>query len=532
MRLLALMRLLAGLVVLFVFAPVDAAWAHAQLLSTTPAENAVVETAPEQIEFQFNEPVSPLIVTLIGPDGSSRDMADAASGGATISIDMPSDLAIGTHVLSWRVVSADGHPIGGSLVFSIGQITGSVAAGPEGDRLVTMALWASKALLFIALFAGVGGAAFSTLAVLPQQARNTAMLLSIAGVVLAPITLGLQGVDALGLRFTAFTGSSAWSAGFSTSYGATTIAAVLAFALALASLSLPPSGWSRGLGILAAGIAALSLALSGHASTASPQWLTRPAVFLHMAGLLFWVGALMPLWLLLRDRTEAADEALASFSRLIPHAAAPLVLSGLTLATIQMGWPGQQWLTPYGFILAAKLGLLVALFGLALWNRRWLTEPTLSGDVVARYRLRRSIGWEMAIIAIIVLLVAGWRFTPPPRALAEAPAAAAADPVVVHLIDGSTMSMVTVTPGSAGPVTLDTMITDLEHLPMDVQSVSLTLANPALGIEPISRDATWLDGIWRIEDITIPVPGTWQLSVEVRISRFELVRLQGELTIP
>ena len=39
----------------------------------------------------------------------------------------------------------------------------------------------------------------------------------------------------------------------------------------------------------------VALALSGHASNAAPQWLTRPSVFVHVVCVTFWVGALLPL---------------------------------------------------------------------------------------------------------------------------------------------------------------------------------------------------------------------------------------------
>ena len=32
----------------------------------------------------------------------------------------PREWRRGTHVLSWRVISADGHPVGGSVMFSVG----------------------------------------------------------------------------------------------------------------------------------------------------------------------------------------------------------------------------------------------------------------------------------------------------------------------------------------------------------------------------------------------------------------------------
>lgn len=532
MRLHPRVRLLAGILLFLALAPVQAAYAHAQLLSTNPSANAVLGAAPANIELVFNEPVSPLAIKLIRPDGSSVELTDSTTGGTTTSISLPAAMTDGTHVLSWRVVSTDGHPIGGSLVFSIGAVTGAAEVQTAADPVVSASLWTAKVALFIALFVGVGGAAFTAVAPSPTPARRLAHALSLAGIIIAPMTLGLQGLDALGLAMSSILDAKVWSTGLSTSYGATALAATAAFLLATAALVLV-GRLSASLGVLAAATAALSLAMSGHASAAEPQLLTRPAVFLHIAGVLFWVGALVPLWHLLRDGTDAATRALASFSKGIPFAVAPLVLSGVTLAVIQLGAPGTQWLTGYGFILAAKLALLTALFGLALWNRLLLTTPTLAGDAAARTHLRRSIALELVIVVVILGLVAGWRFTPPPRALATAQAAEVpADPIMEHLIDGSTMAMVTIDPGIAGTVCLDAMISDIEHNPKQAQAVSVIISNPVLGIEPIKQEATEADGIWTVEDLSIPIAGIWQLEVEVRVSRFELVRLRGELIIP
>ena len=50
----------------------------------------------------------------------------------------------------------------------------------------------------------------------------------------------------------------------------------------------------------------LSLAVSGHAATAPPEWLTRPAMFLHGVGVAFWVGALAPLVAMARTGRRVA----------------------------------------------------------------------------------------------------------------------------------------------------------------------------------------------------------------------------------
>ena len=109
---------------------------------------------------------------------------------------------------------------------------------------------------------------------------------------------------------------------------------------------------------------------------------------------------------------------------------------------------------------------------------------------------------------------------------------ASAEPVLLHLMDATTMAMAAIRPGKAGPVQLDLAITDIEGLPKAVQAVAVTLASPALGIEPIRRAAVATDTGWRVGDLTVPVAGTWRLELDIRVSRFELSKLQAEFSVP
>ncbi len=523
--LLAALRLL--LVTLLLGAAVTTpVWAHAQLLAASPADGVLLAAAPPAVELRFNEPVAPLATRLVAPDGGAIDLA--AQGGTTVTVTLPALVADGTYVLSYRVVSADGHPVGGALVFSVGTVTGAAPA-PTTDPASLAALWLGKAVFFACLFFGTGGAAFQALAPLPPAARRGALGLTLAGLVVAPLTLGLQGLDALALPLPALLEGDTWAAGLATSYGLTAGAATLGFVVAVAALLRR----SRLAGVLAAAIGAVAMALSGHAGAAAPQALTRPMVALHMAGLLVWIGALWPLAELLRSPSEAAAIALARFSRAIPCAIAPLVVSGMTLAAIQMGPPGPAWLGGYGIILAIKLGLLVALFGLALWNRRVLTRPALAGDARARRRLRRAIGAEVTLVLLVLALVAGWRFTPPPRALADVPAPAVmAEPLLVHMMDDALMVMATLTPGRAGPVAIDLAVSDFDGEPREAQAVTVTSAAPGLGIGPIRRAAERTADGWRVGDLVLPAAGPWVIGVELRLGRFELRKFEAEIELP
>lgn len=508
----------------------SAASAHAQLLTSEPTANAVVMTVPDAVRLTFNEPVNPLVVSLIGPDGVAADLLEGAKGGAVVSIALPQGLGDGTHVVSWRVASIDGHPIAGSLVFSIGEATGTPTLAAPSEEGTKIALWSGKLALFVALFVGVGGAVFAAVSGAGAGTQRVALGLTLTGLVIAPLTLGLQGLDALGLPLTGLVDGKVWAAGLSTSYGATALVATLAFGLAAVTLTLRPSRIARGLVVVAGLVAALAIALSGHASAAEPQWLMRPAVFLHVAGLLFWIGALLPLWVLLRERSVAADHALAKFSQWVPVAVGAIIVSGVTLALIQLGAPGASWLSPYVLILAFKLALLVALFGLAVWNRGWLTTPTLAGDAVARQKLRASIRIEAVLVLLILALVAGWRFTPPPRALAIA--AANLPAIMTHVMDQKAMATLTLTPGNAGPVLLELWLTDPNDAPLSPQEVSVTLTEPALGIGPIKLSAVGEGPYWAVEGLTIPVAGSWNVAIDIRASRFELFKLEAELDIP
>ncbi len=112
------------------------------------------------LRLTFNEPVVPLVIRLILPSGLTLAPRSVEVENATVVIAGYPPLASGTHVLSWRVTSADGHPVGGSLVFSIGSPTEQPAAQSTAGPGVRSALWAARLALYVGLFVGVGGAFF------------------------------------------------------------------------------------------------------------------------------------------------------------------------------------------------------------------------------------------------------------------------------------------------------------------------------------------------------------------------------------
>ena len=144
------------------------------------------------------------------------------------------------------------------------------------------------------------------------------------------------------------------------------------------------------------------------------------------------------------------------------------------LAVIQVQTPTALVNTAYGKLLLIKLGLLVFLFTLAAVNRWKLTASAEAGATEVQRRLARSIGVEMLIVLAIFGVAAGWRFTPPPRALAIA----AAEPASVHMHALQAMADLSITPGHAGPVVASMIIMTGDFGPLDAKEVTLVLSKP------------------------------------------------------
>ncbi|TIR01994.1 MAG: copper resistance D family protein, partial [Mesorhizobium sp.] len=349
----------------------------------------------------------------------------------------------------------------------------------------------------------------------------------LCGLVAAPLSLGLQGLDALGVPFARLAQPGVWQAGLGTSFGWTVLVALVALGLGLLSLVGPRGGAKLFALAGLAGVGA-ALAASGHASAAEPQWLTRPMVFLHGSGIALWAGALAPLGLAMRRKPVEAAPFLRRFSQAILPVVAVLATTGIMLAVVQVQAPAALLETAYGRLLLVKLALLFFLFTVAATNRWKLTGPAEAGETEVQRRLFRSIGIEMLIVLAIFGVAAGWRFTPPPRALAIA----AAQPASVHIHTPKAMADLSITPGHVGPVAASIVIMTGDFGPLDANQVTLVLSKPDAGIEPIKRAATKRDdGTWRIDGLVIPVPGRWTARLDILVSDFEMVKIEAPIDI-
>lgn len=490
----------------------SAAFAHAGLVSAEPEDGALLQRAPRETALAFSEPVTALRLTLVRPDGASVDLQPSMTTGSRLTAPLDERLGQGTHMLVWRVVSADGHPVTGSVSFSVGAASPTPDLPPARDPFVLALTWGTRVLVYIALVFGVGGAAGSYLVGTARSDGHRFLQLSLlAGLLALPLALLAQGLDALGATLSAAVNLAVWQAGLGTGFGVAALAFALSFGLALVStLRLPQrvSTLLSGLALMAGGVA---LASTGHAANAAPQVLTRPAVALHALSAALWLGALMPLALALRQPEAARRVALSRFSRRIAPLLAVLLVSGAFLAAVQVGTLSALWQTDYGRVLLIKLALVLILLLIAADNRWRLTQPALKGDAPARRTLSRRLGFEIALGVLVLCTVAVWRFTPPPRV----EQALVAEPIPLHATGSMVMGDIAVAPGRQGPVRVSALLMTIDYGPVDPQGVTFRFSRPEGDAAPIEAQAMPPgDGSWSAS-AALPVSGLWRLQIIV-----------------
>ena len=117
-------RLIALLLMVILLTPTNS-YAHTTLVSSSPKERAVLNTSPKTISLTFNEN----LIKISGKNISRISLLDSskkpvALGKITLNrskltAPVQSILATGKYTIRYRVVSADGHPVTGTINFSV-----------------------------------------------------------------------------------------------------------------------------------------------------------------------------------------------------------------------------------------------------------------------------------------------------------------------------------------------------------------------------------------------------------------------------
>ena len=114
-------------------APAAPAYAHAKLMSTSPAAGHAV-APPSRVWLHFDDVVQlpPGALRITGPRGNAVTVHGSLPDAKTLEGSLPPNLGPGRYVVRWRIVADDGHIEGGTFRFGVraGAKRPSAAASP------------------------------------------------------------------------------------------------------------------------------------------------------------------------------------------------------------------------------------------------------------------------------------------------------------------------------------------------------------------------------------------------------------------
>jgi copper transport protein len=544
-QLVAALAILVGVLAL----GTTAASAHATLESSSPADGQSVPASPSEIRITFSEAVTTISggLSVLDADGKTVDVGNSeVVDGRTLVAPISETLSDGTYVTTYRVLSADGHPVSGSLLFGVGEgaLDRSAQPSSNGDRLWEIIGGISRFIMYLAALIAAGVAFF--LAFIHDRAEDRwrivpfvrigslLALLSATGIVMSQAAL-LTGKGA-----GAVTDSNVLRDVLNQNLGWSLALLMIGLAAVHLSTDIPKKVVSNSLALSGGLAVTVSFAVWGHATELSPKAISLAADAIHATAAALWLGGLVGLVMVLSLRTPDTVRATAGiisrFSLMAFWSVIALAIAGLTLTITGSDASLNSILTTtWGQLVLAKIGLTLIVVLIAAWNRRTLVPSLISptentGDLVVRWAaFLRTIRAEAVLLVAVVALTAIVVNVPPARTAVVAKT----DRVdITQRVDTGNVQL-SVDPAIVGPNTVAVRYTDGTGQPINVaNSMSVEFSQPSAGLEPITRQVPASEpGVFVIQGNELSIPGTWTITIAVRTGDFTEQRTSFEVPV-
>jgi len=575
----------AALAILAAAAP--AAVAHAQLEGTSPARGAVLKTQPKLVVFRFGENVEGNFGAVRVYDAKARRVDDnrvvhPGGRGSQVAVGLKPGLPKGSYTATYRVISADSHPVSGGLVFSIGragtppQTVANLLAGSSTGRITETAFGIARGLDYLAIAIALGGLAFLLAIWAPalaaaagagegwpeaadafaRRARRLLFGAIAMGILAGAAGIVLQGATAAGTSFWSALDPSVVRSVLSTRFGTvwglricawlllggllavgaarSTVRDLRPVAVGAAGVAPSPAPSPLWLALLAipAAFVAISPALSGHATTQHPVAALLPLDVVHVLAMSAWVGGLWTLLFVLPeatrrlegpDRTRLLAASLSRFSPLALGCVVALAAAGVTMALIEMGGISPLLHTAFGRAVLIKIVLLLALIVLGAVNRQ-RAVPAMRGLVEAGEppgdagRLLRNTLRAEVALLVVVLGVTSALVSYAP------PSEASSGPFSATTRMGPIELETTIDPAGVGANQMHVYLFDARSGAPYTKTKQLTVAMslPDKHIGPLPATMRRAGPGHYVADTLQLIPaGDWRMAVTDRVSAFD-----------
>jgi copper transport protein len=524
---------------LVVLAAAPGAFAHAVLLTTDPANGAVLKRSPAQIVLRFSESVETELgsVRVYDERGDRVDSGQLSRPSASsVAVGVDRGLPRGTYTVAWRVISADTHPVHGAFVFSVGTaavnadaIAAGVLAGERTPRLLDIGFNVVRFLSFALLLAVVGGTVALAVVLRRVDERLRARLsrlLALLAFVLVPVSLAglvFEGAVASGFGLLDAARWSVISAIGRTRFGEAWLArAALAALLGLAVALVRRPAVAGPLWLLLAAGLAVTTTAAGHASIGGA--FVFVVDLLHVLAASVWSGGLLFTGLALRhagreERWPLAARVVPRLSLIALGSVGVLLVAGVVNGYLEVrAWRG-LWETTYGRLLLAKVALVLPLLALGLDNNR-RAVPRLRAQVASaleRTRFLRALTAELLLVVAVVAVTAVLVSEVPAKAIV-----ASGGPFAATTALGPFELNVIVDPARAGSNAIHLYVLSRSGQPAQVAGAKVSATLPAQGIGPLRLPAQPAGpGHYIVSGAPLAIPGQWRLGFTVRRGEFD-----------
>ncbi|TKC18845.1 copper resistance CopC/CopD family protein [Robertmurraya kyonggiensis] len=482
--------------VLFVMIP-QGVFAHATLEKANPAPDSQLDAAPKEIVLQFNERLEKELYSIKvfdeNGDSISKKETKISKDQKSISQSL-SELPDGLYTISYKVISADGHPVDGSYVVSIG----------EGNILDTSALDLHteennsgffntmnsiiRILYYTALLLTTGWLLWGTFHSLGSRETYRKWFVSLQiSLIISTILMGA-------MQFTELLDS--WSIkGILSILTGTSLGISLTVSVLLTILGfvlLFRFNWLDRFWVL---LLLVAKSISGHAMAFEPPIVTILLDIVHLLAAAIWAGGLFYILVFWRKKREEIRAFLPTFSNFALASLLILIITGTASTLIFLPKMTYLLYTTWGKMLLVKMAfvLLVVVIG-----------------GVLRYRLKKKqehLGTWLKVdfsMMVLILVIVGimTHLNPLPQN----------KPLEWHDQKDNIEFTFSITPNAPGTNHFMIFAKSYEE-GVKIKRVNLYLSsidNPELApIEVPFTDGSMLDGNY------LPFPGKW--SAELRI---------------
>jgi copper transport protein len=520
------------------------------LTHSTPHRAQTVETPPPEVQFDFNEPVEVSFGAvrvydeggdrvddgeIVRPDGESNKVAVGLRDG----------LGDGVYTGTYRVVSADGHPVSGGFSFGVGEALPTGGSAPSvADLLeesdagaeVEVSYGVVRGLHYAALLFLIGAFAFATI-VWPRAGlaiawpRGWVIAAATLGLVTSVLAIGLQGVLGAGVSLGHVLDRTILDGSLDTRSGeawAIRAGAWLVVLILVATAPRPPQRWLIALAAAALAVVVVSLPLAGHADTHSPEGLLVSTDLVHVLAAGVWLGGLLTLLAVYWprrgvDATPDGRKATASFSRIALPAMALLIAVGILQGWIYLGSLTEIVSGTYGIALLSKIALVAVIVALATRSRRAVARFASGGAT----QLRRLMSVEVALAVLVIAATAVLVRAAPPATVASGPAQEELDlgPMRLEMV---------IEPAKVGPNDFHLYLFNRKTGAQvgRVKQMTVRLTQPEKDIGPITLDIPRKGPAhYELLDQALGVPGEWEVEVDARVSAFDAYTATADIDV-